>query len=135
MAPVKHCPRCGAPAPVNAPYCPAMCGYVYPQPNASAEYDPRRTASVVMRLRTMAIGVYVIFGVTWGGWGWLWGAVIAPMALAFSGMDTGAAVFFGGLVGLVIGVLLGLAVAYFLVVWLDWAEQVLRALDSINAKP
>lgn len=92
-------------------------------------YDTTKTASVLARLAILSTWVYisnvVVFGATGAGLGALVSASVAQQT------SSGDALAAGAWLGGILSVFVGFSVAFMAVVWIDWAAQMLTALNRL----
>jgi hypothetical protein len=106
-------------------------------PGPYVPYDTRLTLSVLARLQGIVWIIRILFALWWGGFGSFWGGVAgAAISFYFSPRpqlepSPNPGFPLGALIGGLLGVGLGLVLAYLVTVWVEWAEQVLRALHGI----
>jgi hypothetical protein len=99
-------------------------------------YNPKLTVSVLERLSGVATSIRRLFAFSFGVTGAVFGAFLAASVgygLQSSGTTPQSLVPFGLGGGGAVGVGIGLAVAHLVVVWVEWAQQVLGALHAIAA--
>src|SRR5437870_546164 len=93
-------------------------------------YQPRRTESVLNRLAVIAGFTYLVLGLQFGLTGAAIGVLLAVVVGGTIRGDPQAFVGLGFVAGGVIGCCVGLFAAYMTVVWVEWAQQVLAALQA-----
>lgn len=99
-------------------------------------YDRKLTRSVLERLRALRDAITGLIRGIWGCSGCLSGLLFSLLLLlalgqmsGSSGQPSGPLVLIGGAIGLGLGLYFGSLLAEQIVVWIDWAHQMLAGLD------